>query len=228
MPVFDNSVKTPLRVTDPGTDKTMPDAGSLAYGSMTGATALAGTTGIDCKLIHGDRWQEIKGNMTEHWTGNVNTNIDQNWTIQVNGMMSLTVVTGYYEEEQGPVNRYYWQVVNDTFSQDHNVSVPDSAAFQVSAYANTFVELEQIAIVFGMCLQACISLGITIAAMFDLEYKTLHAEFHPLHGDGKLVQLYTIGEDAGATGNKAEVKTEVAVRGSCNAGVDVDCGFPPT
>jgi len=228
MPVFDSSVKTPLRVNDPGTDKVMPDAGSLAYGSMTGATALASTTGIDCKLVHGDRWQEIKGNMTEHWTGYVNTTIDQNWTIQINGMMSLTVVQGYYEEEQGPVNRYYWQVVTDTFSDDHDVHVPDSAAFSISAYANTFVIAEQISIVFGMSLQCVISLGLTIAAIFDFEYKTLHAEFHPIHGDGKLVQLYAIGEDAGATANKAEVKTEVAVRASCNAGVDVDCGFPPT
>src|SRR5579863_8928710 len=113
MSVFDGSIKTPLRVADPLTDKKLGDSGSLPWGSITSLTGLAGTTGTDCKLVHGDRWQEIHGNMTEHYTNNVNTNIDQNWTIQVNGMMSLTVVTGYFEEQQGPVNRFYWAVVND-------------------------------------------------------------------------------------------------------------------
>jgi len=228
MGVFDNSVKIGRRVKDPSTDRTLPGPGSLSFGGITTVGALAGTTGVDCKLVHGDRWQEIKGNMTEHYTLNVNTTIDQNWTIQVNQTMSLTVVMGFTEVQQGPVNRTYWQIVNDTFLMDHNVSVPDSASFSVSMYANTVTIAEAIGIVVGPQLALACSLCVTLAPLFDLEYKYLHAEFHLMHGDGKLIELYAVEAKVKLHGDEAEVGAKTNVKASLNAGVDLDAGTPFT
>ena len=83
MGVFDNSTKIGVRVQDPGTDRSLTPSGALSYPSINTPGALAGTTGIDCKLVHGDRWQQILGNMTENYAGNVNTNIAVDWTIVV-------------------------------------------------------------------------------------------------------------------------------------------------
>jgi hypothetical protein len=228
MGVFDNSVKVGRRVKDPLTDKKLAGSGSLSWGSITTVTGLAQTTGVDCKLVHGDRWQEILGNMNEHYTLNVNTTIDQNWTIQVNGIMNLTVVQGYNETELGPVNRTYWQVVNDTFLSDHNVTVPASASFQVSMFSNTVTIAEAIGIVVGPQLVLACTLCVTLALLVDLEYKTLHAEFHPLHGDGKLVELYAVEAKVKLHGDEAEVGAKTNVKASVNAGVDVDAGVPLT
>src|SRR5579872_7403458 len=176
MGVFDNQTKIGRRVPDPLTDKSLGDDGLLPWNSITSASGLQGTNGIDCKLVHGDRWQEIQGNMTEHYTNNVKTTIDQNWTIKVNGVMNLTVIQGYNEEEYGPVNRPYVQVVNDNFDSDHNVSIPDSMAFTVNNFANTFTWVTQLSIVFFLSAPITIGICATVTAEFDLEYKTLHAE----------------------------------------------------
>ncbi|MGD0578553.1 MAG: hypothetical protein ABSC08_06460 [Bryobacteraceae bacterium] len=236
MPVFDKATKVGRKVKDPLTDKTLPNGKALSYGAMTTPAALAGTTGNDCKLVHGDRWQEIAGNMTEHYTLDVKTTIDQNWnttvnqdwTIAVNGIMNLTVVQGYNEVEQGPVNRTYWQVVNDTFQMDHNVSVPDSAAFQCAKYANTWTSNEAVAIVGGFQMALCIGLCLTIAPTVDLEYKTLHAEYHLLHGDGKLVELYAVEAKLKIGALISKIKTGLHIKASANAGVDADAATPVT
>jgi len=73
--VFDAEVKVERKVKDPGTDHTLPPAGSLDWKKITDVTALAGTKGVDCKLETGDRWQEIKGAMTENIKDVVKTSI---------------------------------------------------------------------------------------------------------------------------------------------------------
>jgi len=75
MPVFDKSTKVGRNVSDPGSDKSLPDGKSLSYGAMPSSGGLAGATGVDCKLVHGDRWQQIDGNFTEQTNSNVKTTI---------------------------------------------------------------------------------------------------------------------------------------------------------
>ncbi|HUA83758.1 MAG TPA: hypothetical protein VMB85_07855 [Bryobacteraceae bacterium] len=228
MGVFNNSVKIGVRVEDPGTDKKLPPSGALSYPSITAPSALAGTTGIDCKLVHGDRWQQILGNMTENYTDNVNTTVGQNWTIQVNGIMNLTVMLGYNETEWGPVNRTYQQVVNDTFNSDHNVSIPDSAAFTVTNFANTFTWVTSIAIVFGLSMPIAIALCVTIAAVYDLEYKTLHAEAHPIHGSWAGISSDAEISDEHFKALRAAVGTEAQVQATINCLLDLDSATPMT
>jgi hypothetical protein len=73
--VFDAIVKVERKVKDPLTDNTLPPSGSLDWKKITDVSALAGTKGVDCKLETGDRWQEIKGALTENIKEVVKTTI---------------------------------------------------------------------------------------------------------------------------------------------------------
>jgi hypothetical protein len=228
MGVFDGQTKIGRRVVDPLTDKKLPLSGALSWGSITTTTALAGTTGLDCKLVHGDRWQEIGGKMTEHYTDNVKSTFDQNWTILVSGIMSLTVVKGYNESQQGPVNREYVQVVTDLFDSDHNVTIPDSASFSSLRYNNTWVELTQIQLTGLLAAAAVIGCCITLTGILDLEFKILHAEGHPLHfawaGNDTTASIST--EHFAAL--RAAVGTAAKTEATVNALLDLDTGTPLT
>ncbi|HUA20139.1 MAG TPA: hypothetical protein VMB25_15430 [Bryobacteraceae bacterium] len=85
-------MKTPLRVTDPGTDKTLPSGGSLSYGAIASPGGLAGGSGIDGKLVHGDRWQTIDQNQTTMITGNDILSITGNQTVTISTNHTLTIV----------------------------------------------------------------------------------------------------------------------------------------
>lgn len=83
--VFDGSTKIERAVADPGTDDTLPSSGALPWGGVTTSSGLAGTTGADCKLVHGDRWQQIDGSHNETVSVNVTTSIGGNETRTVMG-----------------------------------------------------------------------------------------------------------------------------------------------
>lgn len=84
MSAFDETVKTLTRTNAAATDKDLPDLGSLDPNNMTSTAAMGGTTGVDSKLIHGDRWQEIKGNLTENIAEDLKTTVDKDetWTVK--------------------------------------------------------------------------------------------------------------------------------------------------
>lgn len=54
---------------------------------------LPGTTGVDCKLVHGDRWQEIAGNMTQHVAQSKTSNYDGDFTETYGGTGGTGTVT---------------------------------------------------------------------------------------------------------------------------------------
>jgi hypothetical protein len=95
--VFGGSTKISRAVADPGTDKTLPSSGSLSWGGITGASGVAGTTGADCKLVNGDRWQQVSGNHTENLGGNLMSTITGNQTHTTSGNQTVTV-TGDHNE----------------------------------------------------------------------------------------------------------------------------------
>ncbi len=92
MAVFDGAVKIGRAVADPGTDQTLPPSGALSFGAIKSNTALASTTGIDAKLVHGDRWQEIAGSLNENIHQNQKTTVDQNHNRTVTGNQVVRVV----------------------------------------------------------------------------------------------------------------------------------------
>jgi len=103
MAVFDGEVKTRRAVADPKTDKTLPSPGSLSWGGIKGIAGLAGTNGIDCKVVHGDRWQQIDGNHTEQVNanlqstimGNETRTIVQNQNLTTMGNVSKSILSNY-------------------------------------------------------------------------------------------------------------------------------------
>ncbi len=235
MPVFDGTTKVGRAVKDPATDKNLPDGKALSYSAMPTTTALAGTTGVNCKLVHGDRWQEILGNMTEHYTLSVTSTIDQNWTITVNGTMNLTVVQGYNEVQEGPVNETYYQVVTINNLDDQYQSIADSFAFTVAMASNTVTIVEQVSVVIGGQLNVVEGVQVNVVGLlcasivvdFDLEWKTLHAEYHLLHGDGKFMELYNVEAKCKLFGAKSEVGGgEADVKPKVNAAPSVGVGTP--
>jgi len=91
MSVFDASTKTGREVKDPLSDKTLPPPASLSWKTITTPAALAGTVGIDCKLVHGNRFQQIDQSMTENYGGNVTTTIGSNQTRTIGGDQKMVV-----------------------------------------------------------------------------------------------------------------------------------------
>jgi hypothetical protein len=94
MSAFDGEIKIARAVSDPQTDHTLPSSKSLSWKAITTPTALAGTTGIHCELVHGDQWNELKGNHTE--------NIARNQTLKVVGKHKETLVESCYQNIIGP------------------------------------------------------------------------------------------------------------------------------
>lgn len=92
--VFDAANKIPRRVRDPITDDTLPPPGSLNWKQITSATALAGTTGVDCMLVHGDRWQEMTGSLTENYSVDKKITVKGKHTETITGNRSITVTSG--------------------------------------------------------------------------------------------------------------------------------------
>ena len=80
MPVFDRSIKVPRAVPDPKTDKNLPPPQALSWGAIKSVSALAGTTGVDAKLVHGDRYQVIDANLTTNIAVNEIYDIGNNQT----------------------------------------------------------------------------------------------------------------------------------------------------
>lgn len=93
MEAFTENPLVTTRTHGGGADSFPLVLGSLAGGAAIATpTALAGTIGVDCKLIHGDRWQEIVGNETDDITGNLKTTIEGDEKRLLMGDLDTTVM----------------------------------------------------------------------------------------------------------------------------------------
>ena len=92
-------------------DNTLPDSGALTWKSANTPTDLQSTTGVDCKLVHGDRWQEILGSMTEHFTGSVTSNIDTDNHLTVKGLRTVDITGSFTENYYSTYKQDVWQTV---------------------------------------------------------------------------------------------------------------------
>ena len=93
MGAFDGSIKVARAVADPLTDHKLPSSKSLAWGEITSPTAVSGTTGDHCELVHGDKFRQVTGNVVE--------NIQQNFTGTVTGNHTLTVMGNQTHDVMG-------------------------------------------------------------------------------------------------------------------------------
>lgn len=126
--VFDATNKIPRRVKDPQTDNTLPSPGSLNWKQITSPSALSGTTGVDVMLVHGDRWQEMKGSLTENYAVDKTITVKGKHTETITGNRSITVTSGNISRSVSSGG------VKDQISQSHESSV--GMNFKVTAGQN--------------------------------------------------------------------------------------------
>jgi hypothetical protein len=121
MVVFAKATKIARSVTDPLNDHKLPPSKALAWGGIKGPAALAGTTGADAKLVHGDRWQQIIGSET--------VSISQNYTMTIMQNEAYTVLANRTTTVAGNYTKLIVGVYNHTTVNAHvqlNVSVTNT------------------------------------------------------------------------------------------------------
>jgi hypothetical protein len=149
--VFDGAIKINRRVKDPITDDTLPSPGSLNWKQITSSSALSGTTGVDCMLVHGDRWKEMKGSLTENYTndkkitvkGRHNETISGNRDITVQSDVTHTVSGGQTDRisqsHQAQVGMNYEMKAGQNVQQKAGMNIEQQAGMKHSVQA-TMVE----------------------------------------------------------------------------------------
>ena len=119
MDAFDADPKTATRSHGGANDHAAPPWKTMSPGGMNATGGLAGTTGIDAKLIHGDRWQQIDGKQTETINQDLVTHIKQNetWTVDED----LTVqINGTTEDNRiKEVNEYFHAISRFEYLHEH-------------------------------------------------------------------------------------------------------------
>jgi|SRR5579863_3367233 hypothetical protein len=182
MSAFDGKTKIGRKVVDPITDHILPNSRSLAWKAITTPTALKGTNGTHCELVHGDQWNEWKGNHTE--------NISRNQTLKVVGKHKETLVQSCYQNIIGPhivqnntvrnETRLgtFTKVYGDNWTHEHSwgdVSQMDQNYSCVTAVAGTYITMN---------LETH---GVHAEAV------GVHAELVLVHGEAKLFHAETNG-----------------------------------
>lgn len=102
MSVF-NSVTTVRRmVADSLTDKSLPESRGLSWVGIAQESALSGTVGVHCELIHGDWWQQTSGAHSGRIVGHQHCVIGSDQTIKISGNHKETIVRNCYQNIVGP------------------------------------------------------------------------------------------------------------------------------
>jgi hypothetical protein len=112
---FTGTKKTPNSSFNPSKDHVCPALRSLNMKNMKSTTALQGQTGSDCKLVHGDRWQQIDGNQTEKINKNLKTDIMVNEIWEVHNNLIFKVDGRTIDDRVGPHFHTNWHVRFDHF-----------------------------------------------------------------------------------------------------------------
>jgi len=91
--------------------------------SITSESWLKPTTGVDCKLVHGDRWQEIKGAMTQHIQDKKISTYDQEFSETYNSDLTRNMNATAAEHYFGTVGRDYLARPTESYlagKEEHN------------------------------------------------------------------------------------------------------------
>ena len=114
---FTGQKKTPNKNFDTSKDNVCPTLRSMDMKNMGMTTALQGQIGSDCKLVHGDRWQQIDGCQTERINQILTTDImlDEIWT--VHNDLFFMVGNHTFDDRFGAHFHTNWEVRFDHFVQ---------------------------------------------------------------------------------------------------------------
>lgn len=246
MPVFDSEAVTTLANQDPGTDHALPPGRALNYKAIFTDQALqpplsanpGDTTGVDCDLVRGKRTQLIIGPRNEHITDTLRTVIDQSETRyikvdftevidhdhseSIGGSEKRTIRYYLTEDVHGTIFRHYYSGGVDTFDDDHTVEHA-SVLFHKSLMTVDTTDF----LVTMSNSQVNIAIDLLSVLLADLSLVGLTLAAHMVKGEEIVIDELLALASAEVKAVHAPVKTEVAVRTSANAGIDLDTAFPP-
>lgn len=114
MSVFDSATKVRRMTADSQTDKRLPQSRNLSLAQIADDSALAGTAGVHCELIHGDEWQQTGGTHHEYIMGHQHCVTGSNQTIRINGKHKETILQTCYQNIVGPHTVVNHTVRNET------------------------------------------------------------------------------------------------------------------
>ena len=119
MSVFQSNILTATGPNALTKDSLFPSLGALSSKQMASASAVSGTNGIDCKLIHGDRWQQIEGNLTENIEKNLKTDVKENETWEVHENFVFKVDGTTKDTRVEDVKEYYLAESKFEYTLEH-------------------------------------------------------------------------------------------------------------
>jgi len=147
MGVFNAMSNVKRTVEDPRTDHKLPHPASLSWNLVTEASALVGTKGPHCELVHGDRWHQVRGNVTENIQKNLATTVTGNHSHEVSGNQSLSVIGDTINTHVGTCTKTYVDSKIETYSKHRYFSMSGNTDY---TYADTQYQG------FGWKLQVCV------------------------------------------------------------------------
>jgi|SRR5579863_1371732 len=129
MSAFDGKNKVARKVVDPRTDHKLPASKSLLWKAITSPSALDGTMGQHCELVHGDQWHQIKGNVTENVQEDVATAIVGNHSHNVTGNQTTSIIGDAQAMHVGTCTKTYVDSKIETFGKDHFSSMSGNTQY---------------------------------------------------------------------------------------------------
>jgi len=93
--VFNKKTVISRAVPQPATDYQVPPVGDLSLSTIKTTTALANNTGVDCKFIHGERYEFVDGQQCTYISGDLDETVNGDWNLTVNGATTLVFVGAY-------------------------------------------------------------------------------------------------------------------------------------
>jgi hypothetical protein len=215
--VFDGKTKIGRAVADPNTDHMLPNPHSLALGAINTPVALSGMVGADCKLVHGDRWEQLDGSLMEITNVNVTTTamgneireIMGNQTLTTNGNVTETIMGNMNHTVIGPELHTNVGTQNHTrlaprieaYAGDDNVEEPGVHCHQIETWLhNHNLAGEAVVMTVGMAINSVDAAlnsvdvkgnDISVVSIMSIEPKVSEVNLKPLH-------TFLEGADAGA------------------------------
>ena len=237
---FEADVKTGTRSHKGLEDKASPDWKHLDPAGISGPTALAGASPcIDGKLVHGDMWNQIEGNVTTNILKNRKYKIFQNDTGTVTGNLVYRVVGTTNDTRVDVHNQTNMHVRNDTFietrsethhqpehrsqkTEDHDIVKSllewKERHFEWKEY---FVEVKNISLGFCWPLSFEKHLMDSSGHIFKMEGSAIEVEFKEIKNS-----LGALGTEIKGGKIKAAATHMKAIAGNINAGIALNADSP--
>jgi hypothetical protein len=151
--------------------------------SITSDTWFPNSTGVDCKLIHGDRWQEIKGAMTQHIHDKKTSTYDQEFTETYNSDLTRNMHGSAAEHYFGGVGRDYLARPTESYfagKEEHNEADGlETQVFKAEAISSVAWEAVPLKVeMLGLEVAAAVAGEVKVSSGFQLEAGTLGMDFH--------------------------------------------------